>query len=309
MENKYALCNTLEAACNTAKRWKSNNYRVVAVEAEYGDKDVTDECPQYVDESLAHHGPRHENPAPCERWDLYGTYKESAIFVLSHVDADALLGVAICQGSIPDTEENRKLSELAAWVDKNGPHRGPEHPLWSEQHLRLLTLNWQISVFNKKIKSRELNFTAEFKKLLGEGLRLMDDPQTQQEALESYQRQQENVYDALEKHVTIKDKLHVFNSASSMTRNYYVEARDFVSHADVIVQYNQTFKSITLAVYDEETAERYFGPGGVITPLVEFFGEGAGGRKAIGGSPRGVEYKYSDMLNFVRHIRKKYLDG
>jgi hypothetical protein len=60
---------------------------------------------------------------------------------------------------------------------------------------------------------------------------------------------------------------------------------------------------VTLAVHDEEIAKKLFGHNGVLGPLKEYFGNGSGGRTAIGGSPREEKIDYDKFILFVKYIK------
>lgn len=83
------------------------------VEAEYGDSCVFGSLL-----TLAHHGPRSANPAPC----LAKNNPVAGVEVvgLSHLDLDSLGGCAAILGKKPDAPS---FWHLAAFVDINGPHK------------------------------------------------------------------------------------------------------------------------------------------------------------------------------------------
>lgn len=121
----------------------------VTVEAEYGDIVV-----RGSQETLAHHGPRSGNPAPCLRQNTqthsggfdripgpHTSVREPDAIGLSHVDLDALGGMLAVMGIKP---KEHSFWELAAFVDVNGAHKLKEAPasLATEQNLARLHAWW-----------------------------------------------------------------------------------------------------------------------------------------------------------------------
>lgn len=63
--------------------------------------------------------------------------------------------------------------------------------------------------------------------------------------------------------------------------------------APVVVSYAERMAKVTIGCPDEATAERMFGPGGLMAVWPEL-GKGWGGRGTIGGSPRGTRLRVTD---------------
>ena len=83
------------------------------VEAEYGD-----ECLEGTMVTLAHHGPRSGNPAPCNTPDV-PELPPFATVVVSHIDLDTLGGIYALQGRKP---EDDRFWEAAEMIDVKGVH-------------------------------------------------------------------------------------------------------------------------------------------------------------------------------------------
>lgn len=83
------------------------------VEAEYGD-----ECLEGTMATLAHHGPRANNPAPCNTPDV-PVLPPFATIVVSHIDLDTLGGIYALQGRKP---EDDRFWEAAEKIDVEGAH-------------------------------------------------------------------------------------------------------------------------------------------------------------------------------------------
>jgi hypothetical protein len=82
--------------------------------------------------TLAHHGPRSHNPAPCLAAN--GCAEAVEVVGLSHVDLDTLGGCLAVLGRKPETPG---FWDLAAFVDVNGPHKLGEADASEEDILRL----------------------------------------------------------------------------------------------------------------------------------------------------------------------------
>lgn len=116
------------------------------VEAEYGNR-----CVEGSIMTLAHHGPRSGNPAPCLHEHVQGEGHVPEIIGLSHVDLDTLGGVMALLGAKPDADE---FWQLAAFVDVNGPHRLPESGA-GDGTIRQLYAFWAWSEKNRIFPPRD----------------------------------------------------------------------------------------------------------------------------------------------------------
>lgn len=103
--------------------------RSATVEAEFGDDVV-----EGSELTLAHHGPRSANPAPCLA-ENFGDRLAIDVVGLSHVDLDTLGGILAITNSKPEGHDS--FWALAAFSDVNGPHRLAEANPSSEDLARL----------------------------------------------------------------------------------------------------------------------------------------------------------------------------
>jgi len=88
------------------------------VEAEFGDNVVEGSV-----QTLAHHGPRFNSPAPCATQGVKLGSIDDVIGV-SHVDLDTVGGVMSIRGNgYSNRKDGWDFWLLAAFVDVNGPHR------------------------------------------------------------------------------------------------------------------------------------------------------------------------------------------
>jgi hypothetical protein len=100
------------------------------------------------------------------------------------------------------------------------------------------------------------------------------------------------------------NNLFIFRAPFSLTTAYKIGE----IQARIIIQYNEQSKSISLSCFDDQTAELYFGENGVIEPLQKFFGEGAGGKKTIGGTPRNQDIQPEMLSAFVEFLFREYFN-
>ena len=119
----------------------------VTVEAEYGDR-----CVEGTELTLAHHGPRAGNPAPCvaEVPARLGTQftNAGATIGVSHVDLDTVGGILrLAEGDRPLTG-SEEFWRVAAFVDVNGVHRLAEANA-SDEIVRQLHAWWAWSETNR----------------------------------------------------------------------------------------------------------------------------------------------------------------
>ena len=299
MENKYFLANSLNLAVAKAREGIKGGYKVVGIEAEYGDKDISDVISGVI--SLSHHGNKSDNLPPCERWDLRGQFKDNTLFIFSHLDADSVLGWMICEGTLNDTPDNRTITNIIGYIDVNGPHKAHEHPQYHQYRDVIVSIILSIAEHRRDVSND--NFTEVLRQVRDEILKILrGDRKIIVKYVEKSKQDDEEAFNALDKNLSIKDKLHVFIAHKGFGYKYVIEHPQWISSADCTLQYNTKFNAVTLACADELTATRLFGDEGVIGPLKEFFGEGSGGRIAIGGSPRDKKIEYDDFLKFRDYI-------
>jgi hypothetical protein len=72
-------------------------------------------------------------------------------------------------------------------------------------------------------------------------------------------------------------------------------------YAPVVVSYSGRLEKITIGCPNNETAERLFGPGGLLA-LYPVLGEGWGGREAVGGSPRGEKRTFEQAGEVAKRV-------
>lgn len=90
--------------------------------------------------------------------------------------------------------------------------------------------------------------------------------------------------------IRVSDSVAVVESAAWGFDVWYAEV------APLIVAYVATNGNVTVGCADVESAETFFGPGGLKNVFAKLEPTGWGGREAIGGSPRGVKLTRNDAI-------------
>jgi len=301
-KNIYKYAFDLNNAYEIAKDMYNKGYKIIGIEAEWGDKDLKDVF-EDTDESLSHHGKFSSNPPPCMRWDLYGKYKNNTCFIFSHFDLDSVLGCLILEGRIPDNPDTRSITEHVGWVDVVGQHRAHEdyenYKKWSSF---IIKLNSFLNNLKKENKKSHI-IINEFANYFNEKLENMDE-----NILIENKNIELEAYNALDKALSIKNKLHVFISYTSYLSKYCIEYEDYISVSEINIQYDSKRKRVSIGVRDEELAKKYFGEKGVISILQKYFGEESGGRITVGGSPKNKEVSFTNFIKMIKEIKSRILN-
>lgn len=112
-KEEYNMHVILAPTYDLAKQYAQEHRVDATVEAEYGERVVEGEAL-----TLAHHGPRANNPAPCNDPKAV-KLPDDSIVMISHLDLDTLGGILALQGRKPEGQE---FWDAAEYVDVNGPH-------------------------------------------------------------------------------------------------------------------------------------------------------------------------------------------
>ncbi len=261
------------------------------VEAEYGD-----ECLEGTMVTLAHHGPRSNNPAPCNTPDV-PELPPFATVVVSHIDLDTLGGIYALQGRKP---EDDRFWEAAEKIDVKGAHHiheldqdiqdklnayyayNDEQP--RQRYTETIDVTKQIDdIYNVVNAIVDIN-DPEHDKLIAAGKEWV---QTREKEVED-----QLIYE--NKDVRVFDTNGIFCAAS-----YFSPNQDVIVPATVT--YNKKFKSITLAFEDggKQLDAREI--------VQELWGPEAGGREGIAGSPRNVEMTKDDLAKLVNELTERQL--
>jgi hypothetical protein len=257
--------------------------RTATVEAEYGDV-----CVPGSALTLAHHGSRAANPAPCAAPNGCGDGIEAV--GLSHLDLDALGGCIALLGRKPEVGS---FWELAEFVDVRGPHRLAEagaseenlarlHAFWawSAEHLVFPPRNGGVLDITKEVEAAE----AALNRILGGDA------------------------DLLAAGAAFKAAGEALNAASLVEVVGDVLLRQhegFVNHlyaapdgaaAKAVVGFNPATGSVTVSFADTPPA------GGAVKIVQELWGPLAGGHAGIAGSPRGEVLTLDDARKAVEAV-------
>lgn len=253
------------------------------VEAEYGD-----ECVQGKVATLAHHGSRSANPAPCNTPNV-PVLPENATILVSHLDLDAVGGIMALEGKKPNDEEFWKAAE---YIDVNGTHHVHELP----QNIQdKLNAEYAWNNAQPRVRYTEITDVTDQYNKAAEAIRSIcnEHDEKHDEMIEEGKRWNAEATKAVESclvsendHVRAFDSNGVFCAAS-----YYSPKQDRIIPATVT--YNEKFKAVTVAMADGgKTASAK-------DIVQELWGPEAGGRAGIAGSPRGVEMTHEDFEKAV----------
>lgn len=261
------------------------------VEAEYGD-----ECLEGTMATLAHHGPRANNPAPCNTPDV-PVLPLFATIVVSHIDLDTLGGIYALQGRKP---EDDRFWEAAEKIDVEGAHH--IHELDQDIQDKLNAYYAYNDGQPRQRYTEAIDVTKQIDDTYDIVNAIVDINNPKHDKLiaagkEWAQTREKEVEDQLvyeNKDVRVFDTNGIFCAASyfSLNQNTICPAT---------ITYNEKFKSITLAFEDggkQLNAKEI---------VQELWGPEAGGREGIAGSPRNVEMTKDDLAKLVNELTERQL--
>lgn len=258
------------------------------VEAEYGD-----ECLEGTMATLAHHGPRANNPAPCNTSDV-PKLPPFATVVVSHIDLDTLGGIYALQGRKP---EDDRFWEAAEMIDVKGVHHIHEldqdiqdklnaYYAYNDgqprgRYIEAIDVTEQVANTYDVISSILDIDAPDHDMLIADG---KEWAQAREAAVE-----EQLIYE--DKNMRVFDSNGVFCAAS-----YYSPKQDALIPATVT--YNKKTKAITLGF--EDGGKQY----NAMEIVRSVWGPEAGGREGIAGSPRGVEMTKDDLYALVERLKE-----
>lgn len=261
------------------------------VEAEYGD-----ECLEGTMVTLTHHGPRSNNPAPCNTPDV-PELPPFATVVVSHIDLDTLGGIYALQGRKP---EDYRFWEAAEMIDVKGAHH--IHELDKDIQDKLNAYYAYNDGQPRQRYTEAIDVTKQIDDTYNVVNAIVDINDPEHDKLitagkEWAQTGEKEVEDQLvyeNKDVRVFDTNGIFCAAS-----YFSPNQNTICPATVT--YNEKFKSITLAFEDggkQLNAKEI---------VQELWGPEAGGREGIAGSPRNVEMTKNDLAKLVNELTERQL--
>lgn len=251
------------------------NNASATVEAEYGNTLVEGSVV-----TLAHHGSRSANPAPCLADNMSA---EIEVVGLSHVDLDSLGGCLAILGQKPEAPA---FWNLAAFVDVRGPHKLGESGA-SAKDIRRLNAFWAWSEANRLFPPRDdsvADATAWIEKAEAVIGRILADDEEILTAGDEFRRK--------------GDELNTVSFVEESEGVVLRESEAFVNHLYVlpdgkvvkaVVSYNPKNRAVTLSLADPI-------PGVSCRDIaVELWGDQAGGHAGIAGGPRtGLDREEAD---------------
>ena len=283
---KIVLAPTYELA----KEYADHNRVDATVEAEYGDKVIEGETL-----TLAHHGSRSNNPAPCNDPQAV-KLPDNATVLVSHLDLDTLGGLMALQGQKPDDPDFWKAAE---YIDVNGPHHIHEFPQEIQDKLNAYYAfeNESRQVEGRPDREHIQDVTESVNKYAdGIDVVLDDKDYSHNAMIEAGRRWEQEVTRAVEDQLVSENKnVRVFSTNGPFCNGaYYSPSQGKIIPA--VVSYNEKFSSITLSFAD---GGQEFSARDIVQKL---WGPEAGGRDGIAGSPRGQEMTMGDLKEISEKV-------
>lgn len=287
-ESRVALI--LAPTLALAEKYAGEHRVDATVEAEYGDACVKGEIA-----TLAHHGPRSGNPAPCNT-DVEPIKGKDVTILLSHIDLDALGGVMALTGEKPDDPEFWKAAE---YIDVNGIHHMHDLPQNIQDKLNAFyAVEDGLRKEEGPVDRTSISDIAEAvaKRESAVGIILDERHPEHGNYIEAGKKWAEEIETAVEKqHVCDTRNARVFITEGPFTAaSYYSPDAEKVMPATVT--YNKKFSSITVAFADGGDPNGRKNARDIVQSL---WGMEAGGREGIAGSPRGKEMTLHDLVKAV----------
>ena len=255
------------------------------VEAEYGDS-----CVEGKILTLAHHGSRSHNPAPCN-WEVEPG--DGGSILISHIDLDTVGGILAITGDKIDDPEFWKGAEH---IDVYGPHH--IHDLSPEVRDQLNAVEaWSESRENGRfenpadVKAIIMEYAGFLEKVLRR-----DHPEHLQ-VLENGREWERAATQEIEQRCVFENGMvRGFRTDGPFcAAAYYSPARREI--IPCTVSFHEKFKSVTVAFADGGREK-----GGALSAkeiVQELWGPLAGGRDGIAGSPRGREMTPDDFYRCI----------
>lgn len=270
----------------------------ISIEAEYGSETITGK--KYTS---AHHGVNCNNPAPC--MDKNIPYMQDGIVVVSHIDLDMIIGCMRVFGLLSE-DENDKLNVICnaiEYIDVHGPHHINKYPqqtkdffnaywAWNESRGRQEKITETTNVTQKVLQAieviqkivLELDCRADNNNGIDYIKLGRDWAKNVQEATENCLYEETTLY-----RVFLTDRVFCGASYWSPKQKQVVPS---------IVSYNEKYKAITLSFAD--SGEKY----NAISIMQKLFGDQAGGKPGIAGTPRGQEYEFKNTQIVLEELEK-----
>jgi hypothetical protein len=279
----------LAPSYDTAKDLTDNTNIDFTVEAEYGD-----ECVRGKKLTLAHHGSRSDNPAPCndDRAHEAGKDEPSAILV-SHLDLDTIGGILDLKGQKPKDDDFWKAAED---IDVRGAHHLNEHPKDIQDKLNAIWA-WEAKQ-ERRPKYTELSdvtdVVLENKQMLE--IVLDDKHKEHDKYIEEGRQWAADIHQAVEKCLVCEtDRIRMFYTPETggpfCNVGYYSDDQNRI--VNTILTYNGSSKSMILSTSGDNPDIN------CCEIMQSALGSEAGGHKGIAGSPRGKDQTDADLYKVM----------
>ena len=258
------------------------------VEAEYGDY-----CVEGKEITLAHHGSRSSNPAPCNS-DVQPL--EGGTILVSHLDLDAIGGVLAVTG---DKIENSEFWEAAEFIDVNGVHHIHELPQDIQDKLNAVYA-WNDT--QPRVRYTEItDVTENVQKNMEMLEKVLDERHPEHENMINAGKEwEEATTSAVEARLMDETEyVRVFSTNGPFcSASYYSPNLEAV--VPCTVSFNEKFNSITVAFADGGRES-----GGSLSAreiVQKLWGPEASGRDGIAGSPRGQVMTKDNLVNCAKYV-------
>lgn len=244
------------------------------VEAEYGNHLVAGSVV-----TLAHHGPRSSNPAPCLNNEQYNV----EIIGMSHIDLDAVGGVLSIQGRKPGP---KSFWQIAAFVDVHGPHKLSQSGA-NDFDIECLHAYWAWAATNKIFPPRD-GSVVDVSDIVSQHCDVLKLIFNQDADLLEAGEQFRQAGEALNRESFISNEKGVILRSSTSFANHLYNAPDGAI-GKAVIALNTERGNITLSFADPILGIN------AATVMQSVFGPEAGGRDVIAGTPRNKQYSLDDL--------------
>lgn len=262
-----------------------------SIEAEYGDY-----CVEGTKVTLAHHGSRSKNPAPCnaEVDPIPG-----GTILVSHLDLDTIGGIMAVQGRRPEDPEFWKAAEF---IDVNGTHHIRELPQDMQDKLNAYYAH-EFSLRKKEgppSRAEIADITEAAEKRISAVEAIIDERHPDHDRLIRDGRDwAERTEEAVEKQFAFEtDRVRVFVTTGPFTSASY-RSPETGKIFPATVTLNMNTKAVTVAFEDGGNPEK-----SAVKIVHALWGPEAGGHNGIAGSPRGQEMGAEELIEAVMKVEE-----
>lgn len=263
-----------------AKAFAANNKVALTVEAEYGDEVIEGQLG-----TLAHHGKRQSNPAPCN-WPDVPQVNNKDYILISHIDLDTVGGILAAEGIKP---VDKAFWDGAEYIDINGRH-----------HMGKLSTNVQ-NQLNAVYAWMAMNPVGPYRETIDVSQIIEDycfginSIINETGILHDLMIEFGKVWNAKQNRIREEclvrefDSLRVFcTKGVSCAAAYYSPEKGRIIPATLTL--DQVKHNITLAFEDGGKQHS------AVQIMQEIFGDEAGGKDGIAGTPYGIDYNMRDLM-------------